>query len=178
MTKILLHACCAVCAGYPLEFLTSLGYEPVIYFYNPNIHPEAEYTRRLNELLNYSDKKGFECITGDEDPFDWFEFTKEYRDEPERGKRCQKCFELRLMKTAELAHEKCIKKFTTTLLISPHKIRNDIVAEGNKVASKYDLEFCDFDFRKNDGYLKTMLIAKAENFYRQTYCGCIYAMRQ
>lgn len=175
--KILLHACCAVCAGYPLQLLASMDYVPVVYFYNPNIHPEEEYDRRLYELITYCRKKRIELYVGEGDPGVWFEYTKGLQKEPEKGKRCIKCFELRLEKTAKKAKELGINKFSTTLMISPHKVRSDIVEVGRNVAAKYGLEFLDTDFRKNDGNLKTMAIAKEENFYRQNYCGCIYSMR-
>lgn len=175
--KILLHACCAVCAGYPLELLSSMDYVPVVYFYNPNIHPSEEYERRLKELVTYCNKKNFELHIGNDDTKVWYNFVKGLENEPERGKRCVKCFELRLEDTAKKALELGIKKFSTTLMVSPHKVRSDIVSVGKAVAVKYGLEFVDTDFRKNNGNLKTMAIAKEENFYRQKYCGCVYSFR-
>ena len=173
--KILLHACCAVCAGYPLQLLSSQGYTPVVCFYNPNIHPKEEYDRRLKELISYCGKKNFELIIEEDDTKVWFECVKGLENEPERGKRCIKCFEMRMTKTAEKALELGINKFSTTLMISPHKIRKDIVEAGKNAANKYNLDFVDTDFRKQNGNLKTMAIAKEENFYRQNYCGCIYS---
>lgn len=176
--KILLHACCAVCAGYPLQLLSSLDYTPVVYFYNPNIHPKKEYDRRLKELISYCWKKNYELIIEEDDTKVWFDYVKGLENEPERGKRCLKCFELRLNKTAQKAIQLEINKFSTTLMISPHKVRKDIVEVGQNIAKKYDLEFVDTDFRKQNGFLKTMAIAKEENFYRQKYCGCVYAFNQ
>jgi len=174
--KILLHACCAVCAGYPLELLSSQGYNPVVYFYNPNIHPKAEYERRLKELVLYCGKKGYELIIEEDDTSVWFDYIKGLETEPEKGKRCIKCFEMRMNKTAQKAVQLGINKFSTTLMISPHKIRNDIVRAGKNASEKFNLEFVDTDFRKQNGNLKTMKIAKEENFYRQNYCGCVYSV--
>lgn len=178
MTKILLHACCAVCAGYPLDLLREHGYEPIVYFFNPNIHPQSEYNRRLAELVRYTKKQKIELIIEEENPQKWFDFVKGFEKEPEKGLRCHKCFEYRLQKTANKAKELHIEKFTTTLFVSPHKVRNDILEEGKKAANTHEVEFLDIDFRKKDGFLKTMKIAKLENFYRQTYCGCSFSIRK
>ena len=173
--KILLHACCAVCAGYPLQLLSSLGYTPIVYFCNPNIHPKEEYDRRLKELILYCGKKNIDLIPEEDASDIWFEYVKGFENEPEKGKRCIKCFEFRMDKTAQKAINLGIGNFSTTLMISPHKIRKDIVDAGNRAAVKYNLKFVDTDFRKQNGHLKTMAIAKEENFYRQNYCGCIYS---
>lgn len=174
MTQIVLHACCAVCAGYPLQLLSETGYNPIVYYFNPNIHPDEEYKRRLDELIRYCKKKNYKLIIGKKDTQGWFDFVKGLENEKERGKRCHKCFEYRLTETARKAKELGIERFTTTLFISPHKIRADIINEGRKAAEQFGLIFEDTDFRKKDGFLKTMTIAKEENFYRQTYCGCIF----
>lgn len=178
MTPIVLHACCAVCAGYPLELLQENGYEPIVFYFNPNIHPKEEYERRLGELVRYCQKKNIKLITGDDDTSGWFEYVKGLEKEKERGLRCVKCFEYRLFETAKLAKKLNIDKFTTTLFVSPHKVRNDIISAGKTAAEKYGPEFVDTDFRKKDGFLKTMKIAKSEGFYRQKYCGCIFAQNE
>ncbi len=178
MSKILLHACCAVCAGYPLDLLRELGYEPIVFFFNPNIHPKEEYDRRLKELVRYTQKQKIELIIEEENPQNWFEYVKGLENEPERGLRCHKCFEYRLIKTAKKAKELSIEKFSTTLFISPHKIRNDILEKGQYAEKLFGIKFIDIDFRKKDGFLKTMKIAKSENFYRQTYCGCEFSEKK
>ena len=170
--KILLHACCAVCSGYPIELLRSLGYEPLVYFFNPNIQPIDEYNRRLDELIRYSRKKQFELIIETDKPGGWRECIKGLENEPERGKRCIKCFEYRLNAAAKKAKDLKICQYTTTLTVSRHKISKDIFAAGKKAADICGVEFLEIDFKKKDGFLKTMQIAKEENFYRQTYCGC------
>ena len=174
----MLHACCAVCAGYPIELLQTKGFEPIVYFFNPNIHPQEEYDRRLNELIHYCEKKQIRLIIGENKTEEWFSYVKGLENEPERGKRCQKCFEYRLTETAKKAVEYEIDTMTTTLFISPHKVRNDIIEQGKKAAEKYNIIFDETDFRKQNGFLKTMQIAKNENFYRQKYCGCIYAQNK
>ena len=177
MTKILLHSCCAVCAGYPLILLKEKGFEPVVYFCNPNIYPKEEYQRRLDELMRHCKKNEIQLLIENDEPSEWLEFVKGLENEPEKGLRCKKCFEYRLNKSAQKAKELGIETFTTTLFISPHKNRNDIIEAGEKAAEKYSLTFDKTDFRKQNGFLKTMQIAKEENFYRQTYCGCKFAMR-
>lgn len=174
--KIMLHACCAVCATHPLNELTLLGYIPVVLFYNPNIHPREEYEKRLSELMGYCKKTNTELLIEEESPDVWFNYVKGLENEPERGLRCDKCFEMRLNKTALIAEKLGIKHFTTTLSISPHKNFEQICKAGFG-AERPGVKFVDINFKKKDGYLKACLTAKEENFYRQTYCGCIYSER-
>lgn len=176
MEKVLLHACCATCAGYSIEKLKELGYEPIIYFYNPNIFPPEEFTKRLDELMKYCKKKKIKLFVEKQDASLWYNFISGLEDEPERGLRCDRCFELRLTNTAVFALKKDIKLFTTTLTISPHKNSKKIFEIGKEAAEKFNLKFLDIDFKKQNGFLKTMEIAKKENFYRQNYCGCEYSI--
>lgn len=176
MNKVLLHACCAVCAAYPIEFLRELGYEPVVYFFNPNIYPKDEYERRLLELENYSGKKNVELIIDETSVSGWYDFIMGFESEPERGKRCSRCFEYRLIFTAVKALKLGIPTFTTTLTVSPHKDSKVIFDIAEEIAFKHELEFLKIDFKKQNGYLKTMQIAKSENFYRQNYCGCEFSI--
>lgn len=174
--KVLLHACCAVCSAHPINLLREMGYEPVIYFFNPNIFPPEEYERRLNELIRYSEKVNAELIIDRHDPENWYNCIIGLEDEPEKGKRCSRCFEYRLLFTALKAFQLEYKYFTTTLTVSPHKQSKVIFEIAKEIAAKYELNFLDIDFKKNDGFLKTMKIAKEENFYRQEYCGCEFSM--
>ena len=174
--KILLHACCATCSGYPLEKLVQMGYEPVIYFFNPNIFPPEEFDKRLNELIKYSKKKNIELIVEKQDASNWYDFISGLEDEPERGKRCYRCFEYRLIHTAVKALKLGINKFTTTLTVSPHKQSKVIFEVAEEIAQRHELEFLKIDFKKENGFLRTMQIAKEENFYRQSYCGCEFSM--
>lgn len=177
MEKILLHACCAVCMAYPIEILKE-NYEPEVFFCNPNIYPEEEYLRRRDELIKYCEEKGFEYIIDNYEPEKWYAFVQGFEKEPEKGLRCNKCFEYRLNKTAQKAKELGIKFFTTTLSVSPHKVSKNIFEQGKNVAKAYGVEFVEKDFKKQNGFLKTMEIAKKNNFYRQQYCGCEFSIRK
>ena len=135
--KILLHACCAICSGYPISLLQDMGYEPDRYY----------------------------------------NFVQGLEQEPEKGKRCDKCFELRLSEAAKKAKSLGIKEFTTSMVISPHKNYEKLTAIGEKIARQENLIYLSTNFRKHDGFLKTNQIAKSLNLYRQNYCGCKFAMR-
>jgi len=174
--NIVLHACCATCAAYVLERLAE-EYNPIIFYYNPNIQPEEEYIIRKSELLTYAQKKALPFFEDKYEPEKWFFTTKGLENEPEKGQRCSLCFEQRLAKTASFAAQNKIGIFTTTLTISPHKVSKNIIEIGKKIATEFNLDFLAEDFKKKDGFKKTMEIAKRENFYRQNYCGCIYSKR-
>lgn len=176
MENVLVHACCAVCSAYPIEKLRELGYNPVLYFFNPNIFPEEEFYRRLDELKRYAGKKNVELIIDKQNTEDWYNAIAGLENEPERGKRCLRCFEYRLLYTVLKAFQLEYKYFTTTLTVSPHKDSKAIFKIANELADKYELKFLDIDFKKQNGFLKTMQIAKEENFYRQNYCGCEFSI--
>lgn len=175
--KILLHACCAVCMAYPIELLMQ-NYEPVVFFYNPNIYPETEYLRRRDELIKYCDFKGYKYIIDDYDTERWKVFVAGHENEPERGSRCDKCFEFRLNKTADKAVQLGINIFTTTLSVSPHKLSAQIFKAGKQSAANYGITFLEKDFKKQNGFLKTMQLAKENDFYRQNYCGCEFSVHK
>lgn len=177
MEKVLLHACCAVCMAYPIELLKE-NYEPIVFFCNPNIYPKSEYLRRLDELVLYCEKQNYKCIIDDYNPELWYSSVSGLESEPEKGLRCNKCFEYRLNKTAQVAQKMNIPFFTTTLTVSPHKISKNIFEAGQKAASMFGVEFLAMDFKKQNGFLKTMNIAKENNFYRQQYCGCEFSIRK
>ena len=174
--KILLHCCCAVCAGYSIEKLFSLNYEPVLFWFNPNIYPLEEYERRFRELERYAKKLSLELIVGENNETEWRSFVSGLEEEKEGGARCVKCFEYRLTAAAITAKQQNIEKFTTTLTISPYKNSKNIFLEANKAAQEQGRTFLEIDFKKQDGFLKTMQIAKQENFYRQKYCGCEFSI--
>lgn len=175
--KILLHACCAVCMGYPTELLKE-NYNPVVFFYNPNIFPEEEYIRRRDELIRYCEEQEYEYIIGEYEPEKWYAYINGLEQEPEKGLRCNKCFEYRLNEAAKKTAELGIDIFTTTLTVSPHKISKNIFAEGEKAAKNYNINFLAQDFKKQNGFLQTMEIAKKNEFYRQQYCGCEFSIRK
>lgn len=174
--NVLVHACCAVCSAYPIEKLKEMGYNPVLYFFNPNIFPQEEFDRRLNELISYAKKKNIELIVEKQDAEGWYNCIAGLENEPERGKRCARCFEYRLLFTALKAFKLEYQYFTTTLTVSPHKQSKVIFEIAKELADKYELTFLDIDFKKENGFLKTMQIAKEENFYRQNYCGCEFSI--
>lgn len=174
--KILLHACCAICSGYPVTLLKDMGYSVVVYFYNPNIYPETEYKKRLEAQRVLCRALDCELIEGEYNPQEFYNAAKGLENEPEKGRRCDRCFELRLSKTAELAKKLGIKEFTTSIVISPHKNFSKLSEIGEKIAQENDLIYKSIDFKKQDGFLKTNKISKELNLYRQKYCGCEFSI--
>lgn len=175
--RILLHSCCAICSGYPVEFLRAADYEPVAYFFNPNIHPEGEYLKRLDAQKKLCENLGCELIIEDYKPEVFENAALGLENEPERGKRCEKCFELRLSQAAKKAQELGIESFTTSIVISPHKNFKLISEIGKTISQEYCINYLDIDFKKQDGFLKSNKIAKELDLYRQNYCGCKFHIR-
>ena len=176
--KIILHACCAVCATYPIDLLKKEGYIPIVYFDNPNIYPFEEYEIRRAELVNYCKKYDIEYCQNKYENEVWDDFVKGLENEPEKGLRCDKCFQLRLEQTANKAIELGIKKFTTSIVISPHKNFSKIAEIASNIAIENNLDYLKIDFKKNDGFLKTNRISRELNLYRQNYCGCKFSLRK
>ena len=145
---------------------------------SPNIHPLEEYEIRKDENRRFCDQVGFECIDGDYDKDNWFERIKGLEDEPERGERCTKCFDMRFERSALFAHENNFSIFASTLGISRWKDMNQINESGNRSASRYEkISFWDFNWRKQGGSSRMIEISKREHFYQQEYCGCVYSLR-
>ena len=178
MKKIILHACCAPCASYPINKLIEDNFEPVVFFYNPNIFPLKEYEIRKNELENYCKKIKIDFFESEYNIKEFYEKIKGYEKEPEKGKRCEICFNLRLLKTAQFAEENNIEYFTTTLSVSPHKNSKQIFEQGRIVAKNYNLQFLEYDFKKQDGFKISRQIARENNMYAQSYCGCEFSIRK
>ena len=174
--KILLHACCGICSSYPISLLQDMGYCVVVYFYNPNIFPDSEYQKRLKAEKTLCNHFGCELIVGDYETEAYYEYVKGLENEPEKGRRCDKCFEMRLIKTAQKAKELKIEEFTTSIVISPHKNYEKISKIGEQIGTKYNLKYLSINFRKQDGFLKTNQISKSLNLYRQNYCGCKFSV--
>ena len=177
MKKIILHACCAPCASYPIKKLQEDGYECAVFFYNPNIYPFEEYKIRRDELKKYCEKLKIDFY---EEPYDEDIFKDSVRGfefEPEKGKRCSICFNLRLKKTAEFAKALGVNCFTTTLSVSPHKNSEQIFEQGRIVSSETGIKFIEYNFKKNNGFKISREIARENNMYAQTYCGCKYSKR-
>lgn len=176
-SKILLHACCAICSGHPIEFLKEMGYEPVVYFCNPNIYPQEEFFKRLEAQKLLCETLDCELIVEDYSPQVFIDAAAGFEKEPEKGKRCTKCFEIRLEQTAKKAKELGLESFTTSIVISPHKNFELISALGKKISEEYNINYQAINFKKHDGLLKTNQIANKLNLYRQKYCGCRYSIR-
>ena len=176
--KILLHACCAICSGYPITLLKDMGYQVFVYFYNPNIYPQEEYIKRLEAQRTLCQHLDCKLIEGEYQPEEFYTIAQGLESEPEKGKRCDKCFELRLKKTAELAKDLGIQEFTTSIVISPHKNFAKLTEIGEKIASENGLTYKAIDFKKQDGFLKTNKLSKELNLYRQNYCGCEFSIKK
>ncbi len=175
---ILLHSCCAPCSSHVITFLTNY-FDITILYYNPNIYPYEEYLKRKKEQINLiktlKTKNTVNIIDCDYDNKLYNELIKGLEKEPERGKRCTICYEMRIDKTAKIAKEKNYDYFCTTLSVSPYKNAILINEIGKKLEKKYDIKWLYSDFKKNDGYKKSIELSKQYNLYRQNYCGCIYS---
>lgn len=177
MKRMLLHICCAPCSTHVIEVLKP-DYELAGFFYNPNIHPRSQYKLRLEEMIRYAKIAGIDLAVGEYDVKRWFEMVKGLEDEPEGGRRCWICYEMRLERTAQYAAEHGFEIITTTLSISPHK-RTDVINEiGVQVAERYGVEFLQADFKKKGGFQRSVILSKRYNLYRQDYCGCIFSLRE
>lgn len=176
--KLLVHSCCAPCSSYVLEYLNKYFNITVLY-YNPNIYPIEEYERRKNEQKRLISEMIFEnpvsFIDCDYDNDSFNKAVKGLESEPEGGKRCEKCFELRLNKTAEVAKENGFDYFVTTLSISPLKNADIINKIGKKAEKKYGIKYLLSDFKKKNGYKRSIELSREYSLYRQNFCGCIYS---
>ena len=177
-SSLLLHSCCAPCAGEIMEAVAASEIKTTVYFYNPNIHPIQEYELRKEENKRYCQKLGFNFIDADYDKDNWFKRIKGLENEPERGERCTKCFDMRFERSALYAHENNFFLFATTLGISRWKDLDQVNNSGLRAADRYSgLNFWDFNWRKAGGSPRMIEISKREEFYQQEYCGCVYSLR-
>ena len=174
--SLLLHVCCAPCSPYVVETLRK-DYSVTLYFYNPNIHPEEEYLKRLEELRRWAENIGAPLIEGKYEAPKWFEAVKGLEKEPERGARCEVCFELRLSEAARTAKSLGIGVYGTVLTVSPHKDAVAINRIGEKVSDESGVKFFVADWKKKEGFKKTTALGKNLGFYRQNYCGCVFSRR-
>ena len=177
-SSLLLHSCCAPCAGEVMEAVSASKIDTTVYFYNPNIHPIEEYELRKEENKRYCEALNFKFIDADYDKDNWFDRIKGLEDEPERGERCTKCFDMRFERSALFAYENNFSLFATTLGISRWKDLDQVNNSGLRAANRYDnLAFWDFNWRKQGGSSRMIEISKREEFYQQEYCGCVYSLR-
>jgi predicted adenine nucleotide alpha hydrolase (AANH) superfamily ATPase len=174
--RLLLHACCAPCSSYVLEYLNE-HFDITLYFYNPNISPEKEYIFRQAELIRLVGEMGLPITVVSEkySPEEFFEVSKGLEKEPEGGERCFKCYRLRLLKTAEYAKKNGFQFFTTTLSISPYKNAEKLNEIGGELSEKVGVNYLYSDFKKKNGYKRSIELSKEYNLYRQDYCGCIFS---
>lgn len=175
--KLLLHACCAPCASACVERLAPY-FDVTLFFYNPNMDTAEEYGKRAEELRKLAGVFGVNCVITDYEPTEFYDAVKGYEDCPEGGSRCEKCFGLRLHKTAEYAAENGYDYFTTTLTVSPLKNAELINATGFYAAEKAGVQFLPSDFKKKGGYLRTVELSREYGLYRQNYCGCEFSKRK
>ncbi|MFB0564947.1 MAG: epoxyqueuosine reductase QueH [Candidatus Aminicenantaceae bacterium] len=173
-SRILVHICCAPDALYVMSILKE-DYDISGYFYNPNIHPQDEYQLRLEETRKVAQELNFELYEEVYDESRWFELTKKYKDEPEKGRRCDICYALRLEKTARKASELGSDIFTTIMSLSPWKKADVLNRIGLMFANRYKIDFLEANFKKKDGFKKSIEMSRCHKLYRQNYCGCIYS---
>ena len=175
--KLLLHSCCAPCAGEVMEALAVSDIDTTIFFYNPNIHPIEEYEIRKEENIRFAQKLGMSIIDADYDRDEWFERTKGQENEPERGERCSTCFDMRFERTAQYASDNDFDLISSTLGISRWKDMDQINASGARSSAPYKIPYWDFNWRKKGGSSRMLELSKREGFYQQEYCGCVYSLR-
>lgn len=176
--RLLLHICCAPCSSYVLEYLSEF-FNITLFFYNPNITSEDEYNYRIDEAkrliaeMPLSGKVDF--VAGRYDISEFFAVAKGFENEPEGGERCFRCYELRLRESAEYAKENGFDYFTTTLSISPYKNAKKLNSIGKILSEEYGVKYLFSDFKKKNGYKRSIELSQIYKLYRQDYCGCIYS---
>ena len=176
--NLLLHSCCAPCSSSVLEYLSE-HFNVTILFFNPNITETEEYNKRLEEqkgfIANFKAKNTISIVQGEYNKDIFYDFAKDYKDEPEGGERCLKCYSLRLKETAKIAKEMEYDYFTTTLSVSPMKNAELLNQIGSQLEEEYDIKYLYSDFKKKEGYKRSIELSKDYGLYRQDYCGCIYS---
>lgn len=175
---LLLHSCCAPCSTYVIDYLSKY-FKITVFYYNPNIDKEIEYRKRVEEqkklITQMPTKYKVDFIEGEYEVEKYIESTKHLKEEKEGGTRCSICYALRLEKTAKLAKEKGYEYFTTTLTISPLKNAQKLNDIGEQLGKKYNMHYLVSDFKKKEGYKKSVEMSKEYDLYRQNYCGCSYS---
>lgn len=176
--RLFLHACCAPCSSYVLEYLHA-HFDITLFFFNPNIAPEEEYEYRKSELKRLVAEMGLDIpiIDEDYDPTPFYELARGLEEAPERGERCRRCIGLRLERTGERAKEHGADLFTTTLTISPHKDAAFINECGAETAERCGVAYLHSDFKKHEGYKRSIELSGKYSLYRQDYCGCVYSRK-
>ena len=177
--KLLLHSCCAPCSSFVIEYLSTY-FEMEVYFFNPNIHPKKEYLRRLDEQIRMVEEMGlnYQVIGPEHQSELFYEAVKGCERLGEGSERCVRCFDLRLEKAAEYAAAHGFEYFTTSLTISPMKNAAKLNELGEAAGLKYGVKFLNSDFKKNNGYKRSIELSKQYDLYRQHYCGCAFSIKE
>ncbi len=179
--SLLLHACCAPCSSYVLEYLAS-HFHITVFFYNPNISPAEEYEKRVKELHRLVSqlpvKYPVQVIDGVYEPEKFYTMAKGLEDVPEGGERCFACYRLRLEEAAKIARQEGFDYFTTTLSISPMKNAEKLNEIGQELSGIYKTPYLLSDFKKKNGYKRSIELSREYDLYRQDYCGCVFSKRE
>ena len=175
--KLFAHICCAPDGLYAVGLLQET-YDVTGYFYNPNIHPREEYDLRLRETRRVAGRLGFELVEDVYDPDRWLDLTAPVKDEPEKGRRCDVCYAIRLRRAAETAAGRGFGVLTTVMSLSPWKKADVLNRLGRVYADLAGLMFLEADFKKGDGFRKSVALSRAAGLYRQNFCGCLYSRRE
>lgn len=173
--KVLLHACCAVCAAAVIEKLQESGHDVVVFFYNPNIFPREEYDVRRLDMENYCADQDLEFIEGAYDHKHWEQDVRGYENDLEGGARCDICISRRLAEAAQVTSEQNCDALATTLTVSPHKDVDMVNDIGHEMAGMYGVDFIDTVWRKDEGFKRALELARENDFYQQDYCGCEFS---
>lgn len=178
---LLLHSCCAPCSSYVLEYLSEF-FRITVYYYNPNITPDEEYEKRVKEqqrlIAAMPLKNPVQFIEGAYRPEEFYETVKGLENAPEGGERCFACYRMRLLATAKFAKEQDFDFFTTTLSISPHKNAQKLNEIGQSISNVLDVPYLYADFKKREGYKRSIVLSEMYDLYRQDYCGCEFSKRE
>lgn len=179
--RLLLHSCCAPCSSYTLEYL-SRYFDITVYYFNPNISPKQEFDKRFEEQKRLISQMPFKnsvtLVEGDYNYDDFLEIAKGLENVPEGGERCFRCYKMRLESTARLAKEQGFDYFCTTLSISPLKNSQKINELGFGLEEKYDVKWLPSDFKKREGYKRSIQLSREYSLYRQNFCGCVFSKNQ
>ena len=180
--SLLLHSCCGPCSSAVLERLCPY-FDVTVYYDNPNIHPREEFEKRAAEQKRLLEEmspagKRVGLIIGPWDAVAYYAFVRGLEEEREGGKRCEKCFEFRMLRAAEAAKERGFDLFTSTLTVSPHKDPVKVNAAGFLAQEAVGIRYLPSDFKKRDGYLRSLRLSAEYHLYRQDYCGCVFSMRR
>ena len=178
---LLIHSCCAPCSSYVLEYLSQY-FKITVFYYNPNIYPESEYTKRILEqqklIRDRNLKYPVSFLAGRYEKEKFYAMAEGMEDLREGGARCMKCYELRLSETARHAAAGGFDYFTTTLSISPMKNAQKLNEIGARLGREYGVEYLVSDFKKKNGYKRSIELSKEYGLYRQDYCGCEFSLRE